>query len=67
MVNIVYRKIISPLLLLLLAYSFHVQAEEQQGISINFRDADIQQVIESIAELTGKNFLAGRDQQASDC
>ena len=45
------------LLLLVLSSKAIADTKQNQPISVNFRDAEISQVIESVAKLTGKNFI----------
>ena len=42
---------------LILALSLIAEATAQEQVRINFRDADIRSVIESVAEITGKSFV----------
>jgi general secretion pathway protein D len=42
---------------LVLVLSLIAEASAQEQVRINFRDADIRSVIESIAEITGKSFV----------
>ncbi|MAA54943.1 MAG: type II secretion system protein GspD [Porticoccaceae bacterium] len=42
---------------LLLALFFIIESRATEEVRINFRDADIRSVIESVAEITGKSFV----------
>ena len=42
---------------LVLVLSLIAEASAQEQVRINFRDADIRSVIESVAEITGKSFV----------
>ena len=43
--------------LLMVAWSLMTQSFAAETVQINFRDADIRSVIESVAEITGKSFV----------
>lgn len=55
MKNILTR--IVPLGLVLLLYLFHGQAHAEKTYNIDFSDVDIRKVIETVSEITGRNFL----------
>ena len=42
---------------LIVALGFVVEAFAADMVKINFRDADIRRVIESVAEITGESFV----------
>ena len=48
---------IAPLLIALFAFCMVVESIATERVRINFRDADIRSVIESVAEITGESFV----------
>ena len=53
----VYRSESYAVVLVALSLIFPGQVSAQEEVRINFRDADIRSVIESVAEITGKSFV----------
>ena len=53
----VYRSESYAVVLVALSLIFPGQVGAQEEVRINFRDADIRSVIESVAEITGKSFV----------
>jgi general secretion pathway protein D len=43
--------------ILLLAFSLPIQAQQEITITPNYREADIRQIIEAVGEVTGRNFI----------
>lgn len=54
------RSLIACLGSLIFALCLMAEAIADEQVRINFRDADIRSVIESVAEITGKSFEIGR-------
>lgn len=52
-----YRSTVKLLNTLLLSFALMAEAWAAEQVRINFRDADIRSVIESVAEITGKSFV----------
>ena len=52
-----YRSESYAVVLVALSLIFPGQVSAQEEVRINFRDADIRSVIESVAEITGKSFV----------
>ena len=52
-----YRSTVKLLSALLLSFALIAEAWAAEQVRINFRDADIRSVIESVAEITGKSFV----------
>ena len=56
--NIKVRDVASPLLALMLFVSCIVSTSHAEtGVTLNLKDADLQSFIETVAEITGKNFV----------
>ena len=51
------RSLIAWLGSLIFTLCLVVEASAEEQVRINFRDADIRSVIESVAEITGKSFV----------
>ena len=40
-----------------LCFAILASAQQQQNVSLNYKDADIRKVVEAVSEVTGKNFI----------